>query len=251
MSRIAKCFEGKKPFIGYITAGDGGMARTLDVARALVEGGVDLLEVGIPFTDPVADGPVIQQAMTRSLEEGTTPEKVLDFVKAFRKESEVPIVLFSYFNPLFVGGKSFLEKAAKVGVDGILVVDLSLEEGEDYMNEVKRVGIDPIFLISPSTPQERIKKIAERGRGFLYYVCRKGTTGVKQGFPEDLEEKVKGIKACSALPVAIGFGIATKEMAKRAMEVADGCVVGSVLVEAIGQGKSSAELTQLAQGIKA
>ncbi len=250
MGRIAECFQGKKPFIGYMTAGDGGMSRTLEAARALVKGGVDLLEVGIPFTDPIADGPVIQQAMTRALDDGTTPEKVLEFVKAFRKESEVPIVLFSYFNPLFVGGKTFLKKAAKVGVDGILVVDLSLEEGEDYMGEVKRVGLDPIFLISPSTPQKRIKKIAERASGFLYYVCRKGTTGAKEEFPADLEEKVKMIKGCSSLPVAIGFGIANKEMAEHAIKVADGCVVGSILVDAIGQGKSPNELTKLAERIK-
>lgn len=250
MGRIVECFKGKKPFIGYITAGDGGISRTLDGARALVKGGVDLLEVGIPFTDPIADGPVIQEAMTRSLCEGTTPDKVLDFVKTFRKESEIPIVLFSYFNPLFIGGKTFLEKAANVGVDGILVVDLSLEEGEDYREEIKKVGLDPIFLISPSTPQERVKQIGEEASGFLYYVCRKGTTGAKEGFPKGLEEKVRMIKGSTSLPVVIGFGIASKEMAQKATEIADGCVVGSVLVEAIGQGKSPHELTELVKRIK-
>lgn len=250
MSRIAKCFNKRKPYIGYMTAGDGGMERTLEAARSLVKGGVDLLEVGIPFSDPVADGPVIQEAMDRSLIGGTKPQDVLSFVEKFRKESSVPIVLFTYYNPLFIGGQPFLEQAAKVGVDGLLVVDLPLEEGEDYQKGAKKVGLDTIFLIAPSTPKERIKRIAAASSGFLYYVCRKGTTGAKEGFPEDLESRVKEIKEISPLPVVVGFGISNKKMAARILEVADGFVVGSFLVDAIGKGKSAEELTTLTKSLK-
>ncbi|MCB1071814.1 MAG: tryptophan synthase subunit alpha [Chlamydiia bacterium] len=250
MSRIAKCFKETKPYIGYITAGDGGIERTLEVALALVKGGVDLLEVGIPFSDPVADGPVIQDAMERSLESGTTPQEVLSFVKAFRKQSEVPIVLFTYYNPLFIGGASFLKEAAYAGVDGLLVVDLPIEEGESYRNEAKKAGLDTIFLIAPSTPKKRIKKIAEASSGFLYYVCRKGTTGIKEGFPEDLEARVKEIKEISPLPVVVGFGISNKEMSSKILEIADGFVVGSFLVDAIGKGKSIEELITLTKSLK-
>lgn len=246
MSRISKAFKNKKPFIGYLTAGDGGMERTLEAARALVKGGVDLLEVGIPFTDPIADGPVIQEAMERALQAGTTPHKVLEFVKAFRKESEVPIVLFSYFNPILKGGKPFLEEAKQVGVDGLLIVDLSIEEGETFRSECP---LENIFLIAPSTPVERIQEIAEASSGFLYYVSRKGTTGAKNALPEDLEEKVKEIKAQTSLPVVVGFGVSSREMTQKINAIADGFVVGSLLVDAIGSGKTPEELKALTQGL--
>ncbi|QVL58390.1 MAG: tryptophan synthase subunit alpha [Simkaniaceae bacterium] len=247
---MAECFKKSRPYIGYITAGDGGMGRTLEVALALVKGGVDLLEVGIPFSDPIADGPVIQEAMDRSLEGGTTPHDVLSFVEKFRKESDVPIVLFTYYNPLFIGGQSLLDQAAKVGVDGLLVVDLPLEEGEEYQRGAKDAGLDTVFLIAPSTPKEKIKKIAAASSGFLYYVCRKGTTGTQEGFPEDLESRVKEIKEVSSLPVVVGFGISNKEMATKVLELADGFVVGSLFVDAIGKGKSAEELTTLTKSLK-
>ena len=249
MRRIEKLFKEKKPCIGYLTAGDGGMQRTLEAAQALVAGGVDLLEVGIPFTDPVADGPVIQDAMERSLHAGTTPDTVLTFVSDFRKSSEVPIVLFSYYNPIFKGGKGFLKKAAEAGVDGILIVDLSLEEGVDFQKQAKEVGLDTIFLVAPSTPEKRIQKIAEASSGFIYYVSRKGTTGAQNDLPEDLGEKVQTIKSHTSLPVVVGFGISSNDMTRKILQVADGFVVGSYLVDAIGSGKSAKELTQLTRGL--
>ena len=250
MNRISECFKKTKPYIGYITAGDGGIDRTLDAALALVKGGVDLLEVGIPFSDPIADGPVIQDAMDRALKGGTTPEEVLTFIEKFREKSGVPLVLFTYYNPLLNGGEAFLKKVAKAGADGVLVVDLPIEEGEEYRKWAKAGGLDTIFLIAPSTSKKRIKKIAKASSGFLYYVCRKGTTGTQKELPEDLERKVKEIKEISSLPVVVGFGISNKEMSTKILKIADGFVVGSFLVEAIGKGKSTDELTTLAESIK-
>lgn len=176
--KIAELFKKKKPFIGYMTAGDGGMEHSLEAALALVKGGVDLLEVGIPFSDPVADGPVIQDAMERSLKLGTTPNDVLKFVEAFRKKSDTPIVLFTYYNPILSAGADFLKKAKKCGADGMLIVDLPIEEADDYRKWTKEAGLDTVFLIAPSTPVERVQNIAMASSGFLYYVSRKGTTGV-------------------------------------------------------------------------
>ena len=249
MSVIGKIFETKKPFVGYITVGDGGLERSLEAALALVEGGVDILEIGLPFSDPIADGPVIQEAMERALKRGTTFETLINFVKRFRQISAVPLVLFSYYNPILKGGKKALEEAKQAGVDGVLIVDLPIEEGEAFQKEAKEVGLDTIFLISPSTPEERIAKIAAVSSGFLYYVCRKGTTGVQRGLPEDLEEKVKLIKSHSSLPLVVGFGISNQEMAQKVAQMADGYVVGSALVDAIGKGKSAQLLTQFTRGL--
>lgn len=247
--RIGAAFKDKKPFVGYLTLGDGGIDRSLDAALALVEGGVDLLEIGIPFTDPIADGPVIQNAMERALKGGTTPHDVLAFAQRFREKSAVPLVLFSYYNPLLASGISFLKEVKEAGIDGLLVVDLPLEEGKEFFREVKEIGLHPILLIAPSTPEERIEKIAKEGGGFLYYVSRKGTTGAQSDLPEDLEEKVKLIKKYASLPLVVGFGISNREMAKKICVVADGFVVGSYLVEAIGEGKSTSELTKMTQGL--
>ena len=212
-------------------------------------GGVDLLEVGIPFTDPIADGPVIQDAMERALHAGTTPDMVLRLVSDFRKSSEVPIVLFSYYNPIFKGGKEFLKKAVEVGVDGILIVDLSYEEESDFHKEAKEIGLDTIFLVAPSTPEKRIQKIAKVSSGFIYYVSQKGTTGTKKDLPKDLRKKVQTIKSHTSLPVVVGFGISSNDMTRKILQVADGFVVGSYLVDAIGSGKSTKELTQLTRGL--
>jgi len=249
MGRIEELFKKKKPFIGYLTAGDGGVSRTLEAAFALVEGGVDLLEVGIPFSDPMADGLVIQDAMKRALDAETTPEDVLGFVKAFREKSSVPIVLFSYYNPIFIAGAKFLKKASDVGVDGVLIVDLPVEEADELRKWAKDAELDTIFLVAPSTPKERIQKIAAACSGFLYYVSQKGTTGAKNALPEDLEKKVELIKSVASLPVVVGFGISNSEMSRKILEFADGFVVGSLLVQAIGEGRSPQELTTLTKSL--
>lgn len=227
MSRISKAFAHKKAFVGYLTAGDAQVKDFLD----LVDLGVNVLEVGIPFSDPVADGPVIQKAMMRALENKTTPDTVLEIVRQIRAKSDVAMVLFTYFNPIQRDLANFLRRAKEAGADGILVVDLPLEEAAQYRSLTEQIGLDPIFLIAPSTPLDRIEKIAQAGRGFLYYVCRKGTTGKRLGLPEDLKEKVAQIRSKTALPIAVGFGISDRKTADSVLEIADGFVVGSYFVE--------------------
>lgn len=227
MSRISKAFANKNAFIGYLTAGDAKKKEFLE----LIENGVNLLEVGIPFSDPVADGPVIQKAMTRALLKGTTLDQVLELVKEIRGESQVPIVLFTYFNPIQKDLAGFLKKAKEAGADGILIVDLPLEEADEYRRLCDELHLDPIFVIAPSTPPERIEKIAEAGRGFLYYACRKGVTGARSGLAPDLKKKIAEIREKSSLPIAVGFGIQERKTADEILTVADGFVVGSYFVE--------------------
>lgn len=228
-------------FIAYLTAGDGGMDYSLEAALALEKGGVDLLEIGIPFSDPVADGPVIQKAMERSLKAGTTPEMVLGLIKEIRKRSSIPIVIFTYYNPIFLGGEQFLKKAKEAGADGILIVDLPLEENCPIL--------DRVLLVSPSTPDERIEQIAKKAKGFIYYVCQKGTTGARQELPEAVKTDIARIKKYTSVPVVAGFGISNKKTAEMALKSADGFVVGSLFVDAIGKKISPEELTQLARSI--
>ncbi len=227
MSRISQAFAEKQAFIGYLTAGDASKERFL----SLIEMGVNILEIGIPFSDPVADGPVIQKAMERSLRAGTTPENALQLVAELRKESEVAIVLFTYFNPIQRDLRGFLAQAKKAGADGVLIVDLPLEESATYQRLCKEFGLAPIFVIAPSTPPERICAISDAAKGFIYYACRKGTTGARSSLPEDLAEKIAQIRSHTDLPIAVGFGISSRETANAVLKIADGFVVGSHFVE--------------------
>lgn len=221
MSRISKAFKNQEGFVGYLTAGDAEKRHFL----ALLKQGVNVLEIGIPFSDPVADGEVIQQAMKRALELGTTVEKVLQLTEEIREQTDVAIVLFTYFNPIQKALARFLKRAKEAGADGILVVDLPIEEAEEYRRLCSEVGLAPIFVIAPSTPKERIAQIAKMGEGFLYYACRKGTTGTREGLPEDLEEKISQIRSQTDLPIAVGFGFSKQ------VKVADGVVIGSYFVK--------------------
>lgn len=227
MSRISKAFAEKQAFVGYLTAGDAGKKEFLD----LVQMGVNVLEIGIPFSDPVADGPVIQKAMERALKQGMTPEKVLHLVRELRKETEVAMILFTYFNPIQRDLKGFLKRAKEAGADGILIVDLPIEEGDTYRMFCKETDLEPIFVIAPSTPPERIGQIGQMAKGFLYYACRKGTTGVRNELPEDLGEKVAQIREKTDLPIAVGFGISSRVMADAVLKLADGFVIGTHFVE--------------------
>ncbi len=227
MSRISQAFAKNQAFVGYLTAGDASKERFL----SLIEMGANILEVGIPFSDPVADGPVIQKAMERALQKGTTPETVLRLVAELRLETDAAIILFTYFNPIQKDLEGFLKKAKQAGADGILIVDLPLEESRLYRSLCKQIGLDPIFVIAPSTPPERIEAIGKIAEGFLYYACRKGTTGARNSLPEDLEEKIQQIRSVSNLPIAVGFGIADRQSANAILTIADGFVVGSHLVE--------------------
>ncbi len=243
MSRIERAFK-KKAFVGYLTAGDGDSREHF---LGLVKGGVDVLEIGIPFSDPVADGPTIQRAMERALSAGMTVEKVMDLVVDLREETDVAMILFTYLNPVQRDLKGFLRRAKEAGADGILIVDLPLEEAGEYRKFCKEVGLAPIFVIAPSTPPERIAKIAEAAEGFIYYACRKGTTGARHGLPEDYAEKIGRIRKLSGLPIAVGFGIAEKEAARAVLKEADGFVVGSYFIDGIEKGN---DVKHLAEGLR-
>ena len=250
MQRIQKTFKKGPAFIGYLTAGDGGIERTLEAARALIAGGVNMLEIGMPFSDPIADGPVIQRANTRALEQGTTLQDVLWLTQKVREKSNVPIILFSYLNPLLhVLNTTFFKDAKEAGIDGILLVDCPLELSHDIHHQCIENKIAPIYIIATTTPEARIHQISKRAKGFIYYACRKGTTGVRDGLPSDFAEKINQIKNITSLPLAVGFGISTRETAKEVLQHADGVIVGSLFVRAVEDGMSSSALTDLAKSI--
>ena len=245
MNRIVERFarlkrEGKKGFIVYIGAGDPNLAATHELALAFDQAGVDILELGVPFSDPLADGLVNQLAAQRGLESGTTPPKVLETVAAIRKRSQIPIVLYIYFNLIHrVGLERFIKAAAKAGVDGLLVLDLPPEESDNYEGLMGQAGLCHIYLVAPTTPEDRIELIVKRGSGFIYYVSREGVTGMQKRVAANLAQQVAKIRAHTKLPIAVGFGISTPEQAKAVASVADAVVVGSAVVNQIAKhGKS-------------
>jgi len=248
MNRIEERFarlkrEGKKGFIVYIGAGDPNLEATRQLALAFDQAGVDVLELGVPFSDPLADGLVNQLAAQRGLESGTTPPKVLETVAAIRKESQLPIVLYIYFNLIHrVGMERFISDAEKAGVDGLLVLDLPPEEADNYEALMRKAGLCHIYLVAPTTPDDRIELIVKRGSGFIYYVSREGVTGMQSKVASNLAEQVAKIRAHTQLPVAIGFGISTPEQAKTVVGFGDAVVVGSAVVNQIAESGKSSEL---------
>jgi tryptophan synthase alpha chain len=238
--------KGEKALIVYITAGDPSLDTTEELIIALAEAGADILEVGVPFSDPTADGPVIQAAAQRALKNGTTLKKVLDMVKKARRRTDIPIVLFGYYNPIFnYGGKRFADDANKAGVDGVLVVDLPPEEALELRRYTDPAGIDFISLIAPTTDDYRIRKIASDARGFLYYISVTGVTGTKMPEPADIKRDVGRIRRFSSLPVAVGFGISTPRQAGEIAPLADGVVVGSAFVKLIEENSGQDDLVSL------
>lgn len=250
IERIAASFARSKAFVAYLTAGDGGMQRTLDAAMALIEAGVTLLEIGVPFSDPLADGPVIQRAAARALAAGTTLPAILDLVAEIRSRSDIPLILFTYMNPIFrVIHADFFQKAQQAGVDGILLVDCPLEEMGLILQPCKTQHIAPIFVASPTTSVARIQQLDQHGEGFLYYACRKGTTGVRENLPDDFANKMTILQMHTTLPVVAGFGIGSREVAAQVLHYADGVVVGSLFVKALEDGLTPIELQHLARQI--
>jgi tryptophan synthase alpha chain len=236
VTRIGRRFaalaaEGRKAFIAFVTAGDPSLDRTVEVAWALEQAGADVLELGVPFSDPLADGPVIQRASERALARGTHLASVLDAVRRIRVRSELPLLLFSYMNPLLRYGLDRLAAdAAAAGVDGVLVTDLPPEEAGEWIACTRRAGLDTVFLVAPTSPEARLKRIAESSRGFVYAVSRTGVTGEREAISGDAAGLVGRMKALTPLPVALGFGISTPDQVRAAAAVADGVVVGSAIV---------------------
>jgi tryptophan synthase alpha chain len=252
MNRIVEKFNhlkksGKKGFIVYIGAGDPNLSATRELALAFDKAGVDILELGVPFSDPLADGLVNQLAAQRGLESKTTPPKLLETIKTIRKNSDIPIVLYIYFNLIHkVGMKEFIADAAKAGVDGLLVLDLPPEESDNYETLMKKSGLCHIYLMAPTTPEDRMEFIAKRGSGFIYYVSREGVTGMQKQIAANLQSQIAKIRAHTTLPIAVGFGVSNPEQAKLVAKVADAVVVGSAVVNQIAEHGKSKELVKRA-----
>ena len=229
--------------VTYVTAGDPDLPRTEGILRALDRGGADVLEIGVPFSDPLADGPVIQRATERALASGTTLAGVLDLIGRVRGDLRAPIVVFSYANPILrYGAERFADRAREVGVDGVLVLDLPIEEADEFRAMLTSRGIDTILLLSPTTSDQRLRQAASLGSGFLYAISRLGVTGVRDTIAEGAEEMVRRIRAVSDLPVALGFGISRPEHVRDVGKWADAAVVGSALVNVIAEAGATPEL---------
>jgi tryptophan synthase alpha chain len=256
MNRIVKQFarlkrEGKKGFIVYIGAGDPDLETTRRLALAFDRAGVDVLELGVPFSDPLADGLVNQLAAQRGLESGTTPRGVLETVCAIRKDSQIPIVLYIYFNLIHRSGvQRFVRDAVRAGVDGLLVLDLPPEEGRDYETFMRQAGLCTIYLVAPTTPEDRIEAIVKRGSGFIYYVSREGVTGMQEKVSNTIGSMTARIRAHTRLPVAVGFGISTPAQASLVARAADAVVVGSAVVNQIASLKKKHPITPVVEFVK-
>ena len=247
MPRIADAFariraSGQPGLVAYVTAGDPDLARTSEILESLSANGADVIEVGVPFSDPLADGPVIQRASERALASRTTLRGTLGMIKSARARIDAPIVLFTYANPILrMGEAEFVAAAADAGVDGVLVLDLPVEEAGPFRDRLVAAGLDPIFLLSPTTTDARIRASAAMGRGFLYVISRLGVTGMRDQIATDAEPLVKRIRTQSDLPLALGFGISRPEHVAQVGRWADAAVVGSALVNVIAEhGGSSA-----------
>ena len=240
MSRIQAAFDNlaksnRKALIAYVTAGDPHPDNTVQIMHALVEAGSDIIELGVPFSDPMADGPVIQAACERALVHGTSLHQVIDMVAKFRQQNtETPIVLMGYQNPIEVmGAEEFAQQAKQHQIDGVLTVDMPIEQAEETVNKYKEYGLDNIFLIAPTTSAQRIQSICEHSSGFVYYVSLKGVTGAGNLDTIEVANKVAEIKRVSTLPVGVGFGIKDAENAAKIAAIADAVVVGSAIIREI------------------
>jgi tryptophan synthase alpha chain len=246
MGRIGECFaalraRGERALIPFLTAGDPDLDATQSLVLALAESGADLIEIGIPFSDPLAEGPTIQRANERALRSGATLRRVLELVKKLRPALTQPLVLMGYTNPILaMGERNFAEAAGAVGADGVIVVDLPPEEGELLFGALEAAGVDRILLAAPTTSPQRLALLAERTRGFLYYVSLTGVTGARRELARGIEEAVGRVRAVSDVPVCVGFGVSTPEHAREVGRFADGIVVGSALIDAIQQAGSGA-----------
>ena len=249
MTRIETRFaalkdEGRKAFVAYIMAGDPDYDRSLQIMQGLPGAGVDVIELGLPFTDPMADGPTIQLAGQRALDGGMTLKKTLQMAATFREtDNETPIVLMGYYNPIYsMGVDTFLAAATKAGIDGLIIVDLPPEEDAELCLPANAAGLNFIRLATPTTDDKRLPRVVQNTSGFVYYVSITGITGAAEAQPEDVAPEVRRIQQASGLPVIVGFGVNTPEKSRAIAEVADGVVVGSAIVSRIGKGDSVADV---------
>ncbi|MCD8007197.1 MAG: tryptophan synthase subunit alpha [Oscillospiraceae bacterium] len=234
MSRIAS-LKGKKCFVAFLTGGDPNLDKTYDYILDMAEAGADLIEIGVPFSDPIAEGVVIQDANIRALSVGTTTDGIFDCVEKVREKTQVPLVLLTYANPVYTYGKDrFFAKCESVGIDGVIVPDVPFEEKAEFSEEAKAHGIDVISMIAP-TSDERIMKIASEAKGFLYIVSSMGVTGVREHITTDVKSIVEKAKSATDIPVFVGFGISTPEQVREYTSYADGAIVGSAIVKIIAR----------------
>ena len=239
MGRIGERFaslreRGERALVTFVTAGDPDLGTTEDLVPALVAAGADAVEIGVPFSDPIGEGPTIQRASERALASRTSLRRVLELVKSLRPEVDAPLILMGYANSfLTMGERDFAEAARDVGADGVICVDLPPEEGEAFGAELERCGVDRILLAAPTTSAERLAMLARETRGFLYYVSLTGVTGARTELAEGIEEQVRRVRATSEVPVCVGFGVSKPEHVRRVGAFADGVVVGSALVELV------------------
>jgi len=239
MNRINKKFielkeKGRKAFIAFITAGYPDLATTAKLVLELERRGVDIIELGVPFSDPLADGPVIQEASLYSLKKGTNLVKILDLVKSLRKETDLPICLMSYYNPIFcLGDERFVDNAVAAGVDGVIIPDLPPEEAREFICYANKKGLANICFLAPTSSQERIKAISKIARGFIYYVSLTGVTGSRKNLAADLRSNLAKIRRVARIPVCVGFGISNPEQLKQVQKICDGGIIGSAIVNKI------------------
>lgn len=252
MSRIQDKFAELKKrreaaLIPFVTAGDPDLKTTLQILRVLEKAGADCIELGVPFSDPTADGPTIQRASERALKKGAKLPAILRMVRQFRRSSEMPLILFGYFNPFFrFGLKKFVRQAAAAGVDGVLCVDLPPEESGELKRWTDAHGLDLVFLLSPTSGPDRVKLVARRGRGFIYYVSVTGVTGARHHFDGELRAQVSRVRRATSLPVGVGFGISTPAQAAAIAKFADAAIVGSSLIGAMEKVARKSEKTKVA-----
>jgi tryptophan synthase alpha chain len=243
-------FQNRPSLVAYLTCGDPDLAISRDIALAAIEAGADVIELGVPFSDPVADGPVIQRASERALLGGTTLRQVLGLAKDIRRHSQAGLIIFTYLNPIMrMGMAKFSAGLEDAGVDGALVTDLPVEESQDYLSEMQARGLATVFLAAPTSTDQRLKQIAQASSGFVYAVSRTGVTGARQQLPEDAPALVRRLRKYTKLPIAVGFGISTAEQFSAVGNFADAAVVGSAIVQTIERNPGK-EAESVAQFIK-
>jgi len=243
-------FQNRPSLVAYLTCGDPDLATSRDITLATIEAGADVIELGVPFSDPVADGPVIQRASERALRGGTTVHQVLRLAKEIRRRSQAGLIIFTYLNPIMrMGWAKFSAAVEDAGVDGALITDLPVEESHDYVSEMRNRALATVFLAAPTSPDQRLKQIARASSGFVYAVSRTGVTGARQQLPEDASALVRRLRKYTKLPVAVGFGISTAEQFRAVGHFADAAVVGSAIVQTIERNPGK-EAESVAQFVK-